>query len=140
MTDILTAQKWLYAKLAADATLTALIGGAAAPRIFVDSAPEGTAYPLVLISSTSNRVVSGLGASVIMFNEFWMVKGVHQTETYGALGTIMNRVRTVLHKASGTTTDGIVIGCVEENVVQYGEWKSGVSYKHVGIYFRIFTQ
>ncbi len=144
MTDILTAETWLFSKLIGDATLTALLGGSVAPRIYVDTAPQTgteTVYPILLmIAAAPGRPVTGVGATIILFDELWMVKGVAKGSSYAALGPIVNRVDVILHRSSGVTTSGIVVACTEENLVHYPEVYNGVEYKHLGRYYRIRTQ
>lgn len=144
MTDILTAERWLFERLSGDATLTGMLGGAEAPRIYTDAAPRlatPTVYPiLLLLAPAPGRPVMGVGATIIMFDELWMVKGVTKGNSYAPLGAMMNRADAILHKASGTTTGGVVIGCIAENAVHYDEVDNGVVYKHLGRYYRIYTQ
>lgn len=137
MTSVLTADKWLYGKLTGDGTLIGLIGS----RVYADIAKDGAAFPLVVMQQMSARPLMNVGAAVIWFDEVWLVKGIDKSKSYAALGTIMNRVRAVLHAASGTVaSSGTVVGCVEEAVIRYSELLEGVQYRHLGMEFRVYTQ
>jgi len=138
--DTLTADKWLYATLKASSTLNAQIGGSSNPRIYSEIAPSSATYPLVIMKQMSARPVLGVGSTLIMFNEIWLVKAVDKAATSTALGAILNAVRTVLHKASGTATSGTIIGCAEEGSVRYSETDAGIIYKHFGLTFRVYSQ
>jgi len=137
MTSVLTADKWLYAKLTGDGTLITLVGS----RVYVEIAKEGAAFPLIVMQQMSCLPVMNVGAAVIWFDELWLVKGIDKSKSYSALGTIMDRVRAVLHAASGTVSgSGTVVGCVEEAVIRYSELLDGVQYRHLGMEFRVWTQ
>lgn len=138
--DVLTADKWIYATLKASSTLNAQIGGSSNPRIYGELAPSSATYPLIILKQMSARPVLGVGSSLIMFNEIWLVKAVDKATTETALGAILNAVRTSLHKASGTATGGVIIGCTEEGSVRYSEAVAGIIYKHFGLTFRLYSQ
>ncbi|NPV85986.1 MAG: DUF3168 domain-containing protein [Anaerolineae bacterium] len=136
MTSVLTAERWVVGLLREDATMQSLVAG----RIYSGVVPQSAVYPFVLVQRVSSRTVMGVGTAVIMWDELVMVKGVDKAESYSTLETIMNRVRGVLHGASGDVTNGIVIGCVEERTIMYPEVVDGVQYRHLGIEFRVWTQ
>lgn len=137
MPDILTADTWLLSKLSGDSTLTALVG----TNIYQDVAPKEATYPLVkYIQMSPPLAVRGVGPAIIMWDEIWLVKAVGKACGYPAIKAITNEIRTLLHAASGSTTGGIVIGCVEIGPVRYTEIVDGITYRHLGIEFRIFTQ
>jgi hypothetical protein len=138
MTSVLTADKWLYAKLSGDGTLIGLVGD----RIYTEIAKEGAAFPLIVMQQLpGSGPLMGVGTAVIWFDELWMVKGIDKSKSYSALGTIIDRVRLVLHGASGTVSgSGTVVGCVEAAVVRYSELLDGMQYRHLGMEFRVWTQ
>jgi hypothetical protein len=139
MTSVLTADKWLYAKLTGDGTLIGLVGS----RVYMEIAKEGEAFPLIVMQQLpSSGPLMGVGTAVIWFDELWLVKGINKSRSYSTLGTIIDRVRAVLHAASGTVSGyGTVVGCVEESSpVRYSELLEGVQYQHLGLRFRVWTQ
>lgn len=145
MTTMLTASRWLYTTLAADAT----IHGIVADRIYVDQDTTQTApasaYPLIELTQMSNMVVRGVGTDNIMWDEIWLVKGISTKSAPTELEPLLNQVRTALHAAAGSTVtsgsvSGTMIACTEERVIQYSEVDNGIPYYHLGIEFRIYTQ
>lgn len=49
-------------------------------------------------------------------------------------------VRALLHRGSGAVTGGTVVECTEESAVRYTEISDGVTYRHIGLQFRIRSQ
>lgn len=129
---ILNADKWLYATLTGDATLAAAIGA----RVYVDVAPQSnTQYPYIVMQMVSNVQVAEISAERVMDDEVWQVSVV-TNGAYTGIETIADRIKTVLHKASGAG----VIGCVFEQLLRFSEDEAGHVYKTIVLEFRIFTQ
>lgn len=129
---LLTADRWLYEMLTTDSTLATVLGG----RVFADVAPEDTAYPLAVISAVSSVPVVNLSAERVMDNELWQVQLITDQADYAALETAAERIRAILHRASG---EG-VIGCVEAGITRFSEVDNGRVYKHLVMEFRLHTQ
>jgi hypothetical protein len=129
----LNADKWLYAKLTGDAQLLTALGG----RVYMDIAPQGTQYPLVVMSFVTSTPVTNVTADRIMDNELWQIAIWDNKPSYTGVETIADRIRDVIHKASGTG----VIGAVSEGMPQrLIEQDGDVIYKGLLLEFRIFTQ
>ena len=137
MSDILTARKFVYTVLSGDGTLTGLVS-----KIADDLAPDGTATPYIVVSKQSpQQAVTTVNNQVIYFDETILVKAIDDQPGYGRLGPIINRVRALLQRASGTTVGGVVIGCTETGPgVEFAEIDSGRTFRHLGILFRVLTQ
>jgi len=137
MTNLLTAEGWIVGLIKADSALHGLI----ADRVYLGVGAQTAAYPFLVVQHMDTRPVLTNGASVILWNELIMVKGVDKEGGgYGTLEPILSRVRAVLHAESGTTLNGTVVSCVEERTVRYPEVSEGVTYRHLGLAFRIQTQ
>ena len=135
--QILTAATWIYGLLAADATLTALIGGAVAPRIYRGMAPEGCAFPcVVLFYMPGGSDLRGVGTINIMVNGNWVVKAIDRNLSAVNAGTIADRIHTLIHGKSG----GSVLMCVRDEPVSYTELVDGALYQHVGGVYRVIVQ
>lgn len=130
--SILNADRWLFKSLTENSDLQALIGS----RVFVDVAPEGTEYPFVVFQFVHSAPVDNNSVERIMNDELWLVRSVGMGNSYTGLEPIANLIENILHKATG---DG-VIGAVQEEEFRYSEFENGVHYKHIGHYYRIFTQ
>ena len=129
---MLTADRWLYATLKNDTTLAAVIGA----RIYADIAPEGSIYPLAILSQVISLPVANWSADKVMNDEVWRVRLTTDKADYGAIETAAERIQTLLHKQTGTG----VIGCTAEGITRFSEIESGQVYKHLVLEFRIFTQ
>ncbi len=130
---ILNADRWITTKLTGDATITAALG----TRIYSDVASQSnTQYPYAVIENVSHVMDANLSADRIMDDELWQVRVVTQSAAYDSLETVVDRIRTVLHQASGTG----VIGCVFEGARRLTETEAGCMYKSIILEFRLFTQ
>lgn len=140
MTETTTVDTWIYGKLAADSTLTALIGGSSKPRIYRNVAPQSATFPYVLLDFQGDGgVVRGTGTTNILMRGTWLVKAVCKAETAsGTSGaaTISARVYTLLHGV----TSGAVLQCTHEQPVAYTEVIDGVQYQHQGGLYLIYAQ
>lgn len=138
--EITVADTWIYGKLAADATLTALIGGAT-PRIYRAMKPEAAAFPCVVFSyMPGGQDVRGVGTFNIMVNGYWLIKAIDRNNSAAAAATISDRVDTLLHGSSGSVTGGSVLSCVRDEPVAYVEFLDGAQYQHVGGVYRVIVQ
>lgn len=133
----LTADTWIYGILSADATLTALIGGAVAPRIYRGMAPEGCAFPcVVLFYMPGGADVRGVGTINVMMNGSWLIKAIDRHQSAVNAGTIADRIHTLLHGKSSSS----VLACVRDEPVSYVELVDGALYQHVGGVYRLIVQ
>lgn len=128
----LNADKWLYTKLTTDATLITALGG----RVYADTAPQGVGYPFAVITAISSLPIANVSADRVMDTELWQVALWTNAPSYNGLEAIADRIRTVLHKASGTG----VIGAVYEGMRRMEEREGDVVYKVLILEFRIYTQ
>ncbi len=132
------ADQWLYATLHGDATIVAAVGD----RIYADVAPLDAAYPFIVYNLRSAQDVAGVGAQRILSQLDYQVKAIAQGASYQPIKAIAQRIDELLHRKSGTTTDGTVITAVRLEPVRYPETdaQSGVQYKHLGGIYRLQAQ
>lgn len=129
----LNGDKWIYTKLTTDIQLASSLGG----RVFADAAPAGTQYPFAVITAVSSVPVSNWSADRVMDTELWQVAIWDDDASYLALETIADRIRVVIHKASGTG----VIGAVYEGMIRRSEEEEGDRvFKAIVMEFRLYTQ
>jgi len=129
---ILNADKWLYSKMTTDTQLATALGG----RVYSEIAPQHTQYPCVVFQQVSSLAIANVSVDPIMDDELWQVRIVVDKPDYTAIETIADRIKAVLHKASGTG----VIGCVYEGLQRLSETESGKFYQSIILEFRLFTQ
>jgi hypothetical protein len=130
--SILNADKWLYSVLTSDAALQALVSD----RIYEDAAPALIYDPYVVFQFVNGINVSNFSVDKIMDDEVWIVKAAAKGNDYTVLEPIDKRIGELLHKASGTG----VLGCAQEDPFRFSELDNGEIYKHLGHYYRIYTQ
>lgn len=126
---ILNADRWLYTQLTTDAQLATVLGG----RVFVDEAPLNTQYPLAIMTFVAAQQVGNWSADRIMDSELWQIAVWTNQNNYSSIESIADRIRAVLHKASGTG----VIGCAFERQLRMSDPEG---YKAVILEFRLYTQ
>ena len=126
---ILNADRWLYTQLTTDAQLATALGG----RVFVDTAPLNTQYPLAIMTFVTAQQVGNWSADRIMDNEFWQITVWTNQDSYTSIEPVADRIREVLHKASGTG----VVGCAFERQSRMSDPEG---YKAIILEFRLYTQ
>ena len=134
--SLMTAETWLAQTIKGDNELQALIG----ERVHIDYVPNASEYPLVVLSFISGPPVTNLSADVVMFDEVWLVKVWVEGSSYIPAAAILEKIQALLHKASGSAANGIVIGCAQEELFRLAENEGDKHYKCFGQYFRIYTQ
>lgn len=141
MAEVTIADTWVHATLKADATLTALIGGSHAPRIYRGMAPKDAVFPcVVFFYQPGGRDVRGVGTVNIMINGSWVIKAIDRATSASSAATIAARMYTLLHGQKGTVTGGAVLACTREEPIAYVELLDGAQYQHVGGVYQIYLQ
>lgn len=103
---------WIYAKLTGSAALTALVGGAVAPRITDAPAPQGQASPYVTYQNQTGLPLRVVGGIRIWSNLTYLVWGTMQTRSYaGTLGQIAEAIDDALDDQAGVVASGEVYVC-----------------------------
>lgn len=133
----LVATRWLYATLAGDATLAALVPGG----VHDGEALDGPLYPLVRLRAGRARNVSVVNGVVVMVSVPVDATVVGQTASYVDLEPAAARLRQLLHRQAGAATGGTVLSCVEALPLAYPELATGgVSYRHLGGSYALLVQ
>lgn len=138
MTEPAAAETWIKGALSADAQLTAIVG----TRIYAYAAPDNAPYPLVLFGYQGGADRMGVGPLRIWSNMLYTVRGIVEgTSMGGASLTIAERIDAVLHAASGSNINGVVLACVRERPFMMAELSTaGRSFRHNGGIYRLFAQ
>lgn len=135
MTSILTADKWIYSTLKNDSTLTALITG-----VYIDNAPDTANYPFVTFSQVTSAPLRVVGATVVWYDELWQVAAHAVGQDYAGCKSIVDRVRALLDKKTGSNTDGVVAQSIENSSFRFSNTENGIAIKTLGLEFAIKTQ
>lgn len=98
---MLNADRWLYNCILSDPSLSIMLNG----RVFLDVAPLGTSYPLVVLSLVSSEQISNLSAERIADDQVWQVAIWTDGNSYHPIEQIADRIRHILHRAHG---DGVI--------------------------------
>lgn len=132
----LTADRWIYATLSGDATLTGLVGS----RIYADIAPSDSTFPAVVYNLMGMNPVQVVGMTTIARECIYQVKVIHDSGSYATCETIIERIRTLLQGAVGSATGGAIVQCNEDGDSRFVEFVDGKVYRHMAVSFRILVQ
>lgn len=123
----------LAQKLAADATLAALIPGG----IHHSVAPAQASYPLLIFNQQSNaRAVQAFGDKEGR-TSLWLVKGVAVAPNADRADAISAAIEAVMDEGSLTISGGSLYRMNWESDVQYAESEDGELIRHSGSIYRI---
>lgn len=141
MSEFTATDVFIVNQLKADATLTAMIGGATTPRIYADVAPVGSAFPLVVFQVQAATDLMVVGAFRIWANMLYLVRGIAETSSWmGTLGLIESKIDAALHSTEGTNVNGVVYSCVREGPYRLAETNDGRLFRHAGGIYRIHAK
>jgi len=129
---ILNADRWLYEQLTTDSQLATALGG----RVYMDVAPQGEQYPLAILTLVTAQQISNLSVDKVMDAETWQVAIWSDKPSYTAIEPIADRIREILHKASGTG----VLAAIYQEQRRIAEQDGDKEYKAIILEFKVFTQ
>lgn len=132
----------IYGKLAADTTLTNLLGTPAPgynQSIYHYDAPQTAGYPLIVFSKSSGVATGAMGAASVFDTDIWLIKAVDQSMTADTAEAIQERVKTLLNDASLSISGGSLLYLRRESDIEFLEVEDGVSYRHAGSMFRVIV-
>lgn len=136
MSEIVTAERWLYETLTGDAAIAGMVGAG----VYSDAAPSSATYPMVLFAMLSATDLRVVGPARIWSNMLYVVRGIHETSSKAALDALASRIDAVLHAAAGSTDGGSIYACVRERPYQLSETLSGRRFMHLGGVYRLFVK
>lgn len=128
MSEPITGLVFIRSLLSDDATLAGLVS-----EVYADVAPMDAVYPFILVSLQDGVDEIGLGGEFIVSGLSYVVRAVGQGASYLPLESIAERIKAVLHKATGATGNGEVFECLQTAPIAYPETGSdGQQYRHLG--------
>lgn len=141
MSEIVGLETWYYGILHADTGVggvSTLVGD----RIYVDEAPQGSAYPMVLVSAQAPGIdVVSIGPHRVMVNTLYWIRVVGKGASKAALVTIYSRMDTLLQAAGGVTaTLRVLMVNREQQPPLPPVTTDGVRYVQLGGVYRAYVQ
>jgi|YelNatPaOPRAMG01_1025707.scaffolds.fasta_scaffold03111_13 hypothetical protein len=134
----LSADAWLYGLLANDSILQAPLAG----RVYVDVAPQGAVYPLVIIRCTGGSDVLGSAGTRVVTRLEYQITAVRRVDRgvggFADLQTIADRVDDLVAGVAGSivtvgTRQYAVHGAYRRAPLQYTTVESdGTVARHLG--------
>lgn len=128
-------EPWLYSTLAADPSLTELVGG----LIINATAEEMENDPdnHVVFSFASSRDIRGIGTTRVQVDCIYLVKAVVRGQSYTPATPIFARIDALLSVDGTVSTEAGDLTCVRETITQYPERQDGAHFRHLGGTYRI---
>lgn len=136
--DSTRVDQWLYQTLSGNQTLSTAVGG----RIYVDMAPQGATFPLVLFAFL------GGADKVLTFrsrftNAIYLVRAVGDGSSYSPIRSIADRIDALLSTVpdNGIIVDDIrIASCNREQPHQRMDMERGKPTVYLGGFYRIRYQ
>lgn len=130
----------LYGKLAADSTLTNLLGSAApgyTKAIYYEQAPaDASGYPYVVFNKQAGTPTYAFGSTALN-EEVWLFKAVDRSEDADAVDGIRTRLSDLLTDGAISISGRTQLYLRREADVDYAEDVDGNRYLHAGATFRL---
>jgi len=128
----------VYTILAADSTLTSMLGSVTS--IYDGLAPDGAAYPVVVfgqpypLTSTDKQVMTGSYVTIYKVDVKAIAGG---TDSGGVAGRISKRVHEILENANLPLPQGSTFYCRRSGDFSYPEEVDNTRFSHVGGTYQI---
>ena len=133
MSELVTADKWLYSVLNGDAALKALT-----PKVYALPAPQGAVLPYTAYNVLSALDLQGMGARRVWVNALYVVRAIFESASWGGdLEVAADRIDTLLHAASGSASGGMVWSCARQEPFYMVDNSSGQQIRMLGGIYRI---
>ena len=134
MSEILVASEFIYQKLTSDSIIASLVGN----RVYYGQGGSESSFPFILyyVYIPREDVVTVSGIRIMAEMDF-VVKAITNETSIKTISDIDERVDQILHRASGTVSNGVVESCVRVNPFAYNESSDGITYRHVGGVYRM---
>lgn len=127
-------RRGLWAKMAADSTLTGLLGGTA---IYHAQAPENVSYPFVVFNKQSGVPIYAFSSTAAFENEIWTIKAVDCNTTSDRVDAIATELDALLTDGTITVTGATLAYLRRDSDVELTETSNGETYQHAGAQFRL---
>lgn len=128
----------IYNKLTGAAALTALLANGTA-SVFEHNAPEGEDPPYVVFNAQSPSVPAYTFGGVAFENTIYQVKGITESHSAAAAGTIADKIDDALTDQALTITGYTHLYCRREQDVDYTELAAGKRFVHRGGLYRVIA-
>jgi len=130
-------RKALYQKLIGTSSVSSKL--ATPTSVFHEEAPEGAAYPFVIIAQQAKTRTRAFAKKTAFESEVWMVKAVDRNSTSNIVDSISEAAEATLSNGTLTVTGVTVEDIYPTSNVEYIEQEDDQSWRHSGVLYRIVT-
>jgi len=144
------ADEFIYAKLKNDSTLLTLIQAVYTkygqtvptdPEIYADTVPPTVTFPYVSFQLRTPWPDTTVANGVRIFARMdYLVKVVDRAQSYADMVPIYNQIDKLLHLATGTVADGVVLFTQRMQIFRFPEIDDAIQYRHLGGIYRLTVQ
>lgn len=135
--ELARVEQWMYATLAADATVSGIV----ADRIYADEAPQAATFPMVIFAHIGNVDILRAGSNGRFAKNIFLVRAIDRgSTTGGSLTTVADRFDPLL-LVQNVTVNGVRIAYVQhdQHTIRKDS-QDGVPISYLGSYYLVFTQ
>lgn len=133
----LAIRRALYSKLTGTSSVSSKL--ATPTSVFHEEAPEGAAYPFVIIAQQAKTRRRAFAKSTAFEDEIWMVKAVDRNTTSDAVDQINEAAEAVLANGTLSVSGGTVEDIYPTANVEYIEQEGDQAWRHAGVLYRIVS-
>jgi hypothetical protein len=133
VSDTYKIDTWLYSVLHGDSSLVAAAPGG----IYADMAPLGVTGVYVTYALMAGSDVLTISGVRMLMRALYVVRATGEGNSYSVVTTAADRIDALLKRTSGSTSGGLILSCVREEPVRYGELVDGKQFRHLGGLYRI---
>jgi len=130
-------RKALYQKLTGTSSVSQKL--ATPTSVFHEQAPDGAAYPFLIIAQQGKTRTRAFGKATAFEAETWMVKAVDRNTTSNAVDSISEAAQAVLTNGTLTVSGVTVEDLYPTTNVEYIEQEDDQEWRHSGVLYRIVT-
>lgn len=135
MNELSRANKWIYGKLAANATITGIV----ATRIYARKAPKDAAYPLIVFNFQGASDSQGVGTARVLTRPLYQVKVICKNNPDDTVYTVADEIDELIGKGIHELQSDVRISSRREAPLEYIEDtpNSDKSFFHLGGLYRL---
>jgi hypothetical protein len=128
------AERFIYGRLASDATVAGMVG----TKIYSGTAPASATVPYITYSNDGGGSLVYGNASTIIWNKvFYLVQAWTTGNSVTSLQTLVDRMLTLLHAERGATGDFAIDYCLFRRDFRMEEVENTTKYQRLGGVFEL---
>lgn len=135
MNELSRANKWIYARLSGDATITGIVS----TRIYARKAPKDATYPLIVYNYQAGTDAQGVGTARVLTQTVFQVKVICKGKPDADVHTVADQIDELIGKGIHELQNDVRISSRRESPIEFEEDtpNSDKSFYHLGGLYRL---